>query len=310
MRIFAFIAALLFLSQPALAFDPCQPNGYTPILQRLKDGPERAIFFKIAKCNQADNYILGTMHSDLPLVKKSLPSSVFDILRDSLSASFELKTEESMQIAVMTAMYYSPSSGQNLHNAIGDEMSVQLDKLLSEKRKDLNPLAYARMKPWAVGLLMSVPADENDGVHLDASLEKFAVQNNVPVYGLETVGEQLSVFTKLSEAEQIEFLRESINSFDINQKTNSELLEFYLSRNLNALQDLADKSFALMKNEALKRKLETTLITNRNKLMLERILPRLNTGRAFIAVGALHLPAEAGLLNQLEQLGYYILAVN
>ncbi len=40
--------------------------------------------------------------------------------------------------------------------------------------------------------------------------------------------------------------------------------------------------------------------------MVERILPRLAEGNALIAVGALHLPDEAGVLRLLEQRGYTI----
>ncbi|RLA04876.1 MAG: hypothetical protein DRQ60_03605 [Gammaproteobacteria bacterium] len=40
--------------------------------------------------------------------------------------------------------------------------------------------------------------------------------------------------------------------------------------------------------------------------MVERLLPILKEGKAFIAVGALHLPGESGLLQRLHKLGYQI----
>ena len=43
--------------------------------------------------------------------------------------------------------------------------------------------------------------------------------------------------------------------------------------------------------------------------MAERLEPLLNQGRLFVAVGALHLPGEGGVLNLLAQRGYRITAV-
>ena len=43
--------------------------------------------------------------------------------------------------------------------------------------------------------------------------------------------------------------------------------------------------------------------------MVDRMAPRLAEGNAFIAVGALHLPGEKGVLNLLQQGGYRVSAV-
>ena len=48
------------------------------------------------------------------------------------------------------------------------------------------------------------------------------------------------------------------------------------------------------------------LVVDRNHRMAERMRQYLQQGQAFIAVGALHLPGEEGLLNLLEQQGYTV----
>jgi hypothetical protein len=40
--------------------------------------------------------------------------------------------------------------------------------------------------------------------------------------------------------------------------------------------------------------------------MVERLRPRLAEGGAFVAVGALHLPGEEGILRLLERQGYRV----
>lgn len=310
-----YILFLLFLlpisAQPFDAnfdtnFDVCEPQNYQAIAERY----ERGLFFKISKCGVQDSYILGTMHSDMPQVANAIPRSVYTVLPLASSANFELKNDGSMQAALMDAMYYNKNSGRNLATIIGAEKYATLRQILAKNRKDLTEQIYARMKPWAVGLLMQVPPDSNDGIHLDLRLENLANSNKVPVFGLENVTEQLSIFTDLSEAEQIEFLQEAMDNYDITELMNDKLLSRYLEGDLFALQALSDESFDLMKNVDLKERLEKKLITERNKRMLERMQPRLDVGNAFIAVGALHLPSEQGLLKLLEQKGYYIEVMN
>jgi hypothetical protein len=51
------------------------------------------------------------------------------------------------------------------------------------------------------------------------------------------------------------------------------------------------------------------LLRQRNLLMLERMQLRLKEGNAFIAVGAMHLPGEEGLLQLLRRAGYRVTSI-
>ncbi len=48
------------------------------------------------------------------------------------------------------------------------------------------------------------------------------------------------------------------------------------------------------------------VVYDRNRRMLERLQPHLARGGNFIAVGALHLPEENGLLALIEASGYSV----
>ena len=71
------------------------------------------------------------------------------------------------------------------------------------------------------------------------------------------------------------------------------------------MTELADKAFAEMKNADFQEKFMHELITKRNQIMLERSKDRVKDG-AFIAVGALHLPWDDGLLKLFEDEGYQV----
>jgi uncharacterized protein YbaP (TraB family) len=55
---------------------------------------------------------------------------------------------------------------------------------------------------------------------------------------------------------------------------------------------------------ALREKIDKRLLDDRNRRMVERMLPRFDDGGAFIAIGAAHLPGENGVLALLEGRGY------
>jgi uncharacterized protein YbaP (TraB family) len=59
----------------------------------------------------------------------------------------------------------------------------------------------------------------------------------------------------------------------------------------------------------LKQVFDQRLLYDRNARMIERMQPQLKTGAAFIAVGALHLYGDRGLLNLLARDGYRITRV-
>jgi uncharacterized protein YbaP (TraB family) len=51
------------------------------------------------------------------------------------------------------------------------------------------------------------------------------------------------------------------------------------------------------------------LLDRRNARMVERMTQHLARGGAFVAVGALHLPGEGGILGLLEAQGYRVTRV-
>jgi hypothetical protein len=51
------------------------------------------------------------------------------------------------------------------------------------------------------------------------------------------------------------------------------------------------------------------LLINRNLQMVERMIQQLQGGTTFVAVGALHLPGQKGLLQLLQDRGYTVSVV-
>ncbi len=79
------------------------------------------------------------------------------------------------------------------------------------------------------------------------------------------------------------------------------MIPLYLNQDLAGLSAMTTEETDASAKAFLKR-----LIDERSQRMLARILPLLGKQTAFIAVGALHLPGQIGLLQLLADRGYIV----
>ena len=83
----------------------------------------------------------------------------------------------------------------------------------------------------------------------------------------------------------------------------------YIRRDIDALMDMMEAS-ATFYEQRLGVNILELFLYKRNQTMVERMAEHLAAGRAFIAVGAGHLPGERGILNLLASQGYQITRVH
>jgi uncharacterized protein YbaP (TraB family) len=143
---------------------------------------------------------------------------------------------------------------------------------------------------------------------LDLKLFQAAEQAGKQLHGLESIREQLDVFETMPERDQVLLLQDAVDNLDMIDDMNAALLSAWKRRDLAAMMAISDDAMQ-SGDQRIARDFEQRLIVDRNRLMAERIEPHLARGRAFIAVGALHLPGDEGLLKLLEQRGYTLRVV-
>jgi uncharacterized protein YbaP (TraB family) len=51
------------------------------------------------------------------------------------------------------------------------------------------------------------------------------------------------------------------------------------------------------------------MVDDRNNKMFDRLLPLMRAENSFIAVGALHLPGESGLLTRFSEAGFSVTVI-
>ena len=263
----------------------------------LQAETEKGLLWRVETPQGAVSHLFGTIHSEDPRVLNMPPavSQTFDTAK-TLVLEMDLGAADGM--AMGQAMMLPP--GKNLQSLIGTELYRQSVNAMAER--GYPEAIINRLQPWAVVLTLSMPQPKT-GLFLDYVLYVRAAEQGKAVVGLEQMGEQLSVFTSLSMEEQVSLLRDTLRENDKFPQMFEQLIEAYLQRDLQALAALSEQQSMSASDKALQQRFMGTLVDERNQRMVTRLLPLLEEGGVFAAVGALHLPGNAGLLAQLRQHG-------
>lgn len=261
------------------------------------DGPfDQGLLFAIDAPSQPPCYLFGTIHSADSRVLKLSPD-VVDAFDASHTFVLEAIPDAEAIIQSMVTMVYT--DGRTLESVVGD--SLYVDALEAMAAIGMPEAAIKDFKPWAIVTLLSVPPGEG-GDFLDLSLYKAATAAGKDVFGLETIEEQLAVFENLSGPDQIALLRETLAVRHQLPEVFERLIDAYLARDLGGLLRLSDAYLAGGDRE-LAQRFRTAALDVRNERMAERMVPYLDQGGCFIAVGALHLPGKDGILGRLQAMG-------
>ena len=177
-------------------------------------------------------------------------------------------------------------------------------------RYGFGPEQLKYFKPWALAMFFSVPQAEfarsaMGEVPLDQWLQNEARARGKAVYALETGDEQIALFNELSEADQLAMLESAIKDNARIEALFEDMTARYLARDVGGIY-----AEMLVQSQSMnKQLLELFLLRfndERNRTMIVRMAERLAEGGAFIAIGALHLPGERGLVSLLRNQGYRV----
>lgn len=272
------------------------------IAQARADEFARGVLWEISGAAQGTSHVLGTIHSDDPRVTR-IPAEVEQVFNTAQSFTAELDMNMSTMLSAQQSMLFT--DGRTLDGVLGQARFRRTVELTAHS--GLPEPIIRQMKPWAIAVQLSLPRPQS-GLFLDLLLYQQAQGKGLPVHGLETVTEQLSVFDDMPMQKQVIMLDEALDNYKEMPAMIDRLVQLYLQRDLAGLQKYNAQQMQ-KSDRALADYVENKLLIERNRRMVERMQPRLREGKAFIAVGALHLPGEHGILNLLQEQGYRLKAL-
>ncbi len=290
------LLVLLWFAWPVQAYE-CQPLEPVQQQGRAAIEHERGLLWRIDKAGTQPSYLFGTIHVSDPAIT-DLPEPVATALKRSEQFVMEAQLDGAAMLAFAQEMFFR--DGTQLSDLIDADLYQRAETLLANY--GIPPMAVQSLKPWAAFMTLSMPPDT--GLPLDLVLKSRAQEHGLPVHGLETVAEQAAIFEELDRSTQLQLLRDSICHYETLQGDMADMKQLYLQRDLAGLFSYQNK-YRLHASDDY-RQLMQRLLWDRNQLMVERMQSRLETGGAFVAVGAMHLAGDRGVLNLLEETGYQV----
>lgn len=260
------------------------------------------VFWRIDNGISAPSFLLGTIHSADPRVLR-WPSEIDEALQEANSFVLEMELKAESFFKIGGAMMFT--DGHDLADLLGP---TDYRRLVAAMASQPFPEAILRkMKPWVLMAMLNQPKS-GQREFMDLRLYRQAIAQGKAVFGLETAEEQLAVFDGLSIEDQVDLLRSTLNHLGELPQMLDQLVDTYLAGDLEAIAHLA-QSFMKQNGNDLEERFLLRLNDERNNRMVQRMIPRIERGGAFIAVGALHLTGPAGILRQLAERGFRLTPV-
>jgi len=258
---------------------------------------DSALYWAISRDGQSVGFLLGTIHSEDPRVL-DFPDSFISELSGNRVFAMEMVPDLPTLTRLTEYMHYQDDT--TLESIIGTE---RFNRLLLALKSYRVPQDWIRkMKVWAAMMTLSVPPPES-GLFMDFSLSLRAAGAGLKVMGLETLEDQLSFLEEMPMEQQLQLLDEALESYHKVGEIHDQMVEDYLTGDVQALRRQAEQQLDLLEPGTKQYFMEQG-IDARNGRMLESLLLQLEDKRVFVAVGALHLPGENGLVELLRQRGF------
>ena len=284
----------------AMKFAATVPNG-------------NAVFWKIEKDGiKKPSYLFGTIHITDPRVN-NLPPITLNAIKNATVIALELK-EVGNKSATMNGLMNNLTltvlePGGNLWDLLGDKNTALVKKEL--KRRGIPAFIFGGMKPYVPAMMMGVPLCEIKRKKagkkvLDERLAAMAAQYKIPLVGLERMREQLDAFSTMPLKAQKAFLISTAKNGSRGPDNLETMVQLYLKRKMNVMSGL----MRLENKQGVADHFSEILLKKRNHVMVRRGTPLLEKGGAFIAVGALHLPGNDGLVKLFRQKGFKLTPIN
>ena len=201
--------------------------------------------------------------------------------------------------SVKLSNFYTAEEYTLIDNTLRITLGMGLDQLCRMKPAYLTEMYRAElMKQW-------LQYDEQRS--METFFEAVAVERNMPVIGLDNIGETMYMLFDREPFEwQCRELLKTIEYPENEVRQERTLKAMYLDGRLTEMAyqvEAPDNTTTLSYSDY-------RVFCQRNKEWVKRLKPYLTEGAAFITLNAIYLGGEEGLLEQLRAAGYRVRPVN
>jgi hypothetical protein len=264
----------------------------------------KGVLWRVSKKGVASSHVFGTIHVADPRVAE-LPPPVRKAFDSAQSLVVEYVADGYERARFLEAATFLDR--QTLTDKIGREDFSRAFEAL--KPIGLTDEFVNKLKPWGVLLNLRAPGSA-EGLSPDARLHALALERRMPRFQMEGVEEQVFVFDEFPMESQVALLKHALAHRGELEAISERTLQAYLARDLARIwkihEEVATRYPEIATHHASFTK---RVVLDRSVVMAFRMQRQLRKGRAFVALGALHLYGPKGVLALLEQDGYRVTRV-
>lgn len=250
------------------------------------------------------SYIFGTHHA-APLSILDSIKGYNEAFENSSVIVGEIDLSELDNYTTESIKYVMAGDGEELSNLLSTEDYALADSTFTSLT-GLNLRLFNNVKPMVLSTIITkaVMSREFEGMNIDSALDLYfqteGKKEGKKILGLETAEDQMEIlFNGMTIKEQLDQLMDGLKNPEEIIASIQELNKAYLNQNLDELVEIYSRA-------EMSPEYKAKLVDNRNEAWVSILPEILQENPCFVAVGALHLPGENGILKKLEEKGFSI----
>lgn len=245
-------------------------------------------------------YLMGSIHL-LRNIDYPLPAALNAAYDDADALIMEIDMDDLDPIAAQRQFYQLGvlHDDTTLQDIMGPELYQQA--FAAAEKIDIPLDMLSKTEPWYAAMTIELMALNRIGFNPEHGVEMHfmskAMDDDKPIYGLETIEEQIGFLDGLPLQSQLDMLMSTLSESVAIEGIMDDMIRAWRRGDIASLESGLLQSFD--ENESLQK----TLLTDRNNRWVEQIQERLDDAQDYlIVVGALHLIGENGVPLQLQRL--------
>ena len=263
--------------------------------------PDRTFLWRVDG-GSAEVWLLGSVHALKP-DSGPLPEAMERAFRKAEVAVFEVEMEQLGSAAVKLMIQGTLRGGKELRDVVPAELYRETVRHV--QKAGLTPSTVHTMRPWMVALTLTsleltrAGYDPEHGIDMHLyTRARAAAKRIVP---LETVDDQVALFTGMTPEDGVAFLRYTLADLETVVPMLEEITTAWRQGRVEPLTELLTEGFEESPG------LYEAIVVRRNASWQETIEGLLEGDEpAIVIVGALHLVGEEGLVERLRDAGYEV----
>ena len=257
----------------------------------------------------APSYLFGTHHLAPLSVYDSIPQAKEGFRQARrIVGEIDMRLMEDMATAMEMQQYAIAPADSALTDLLSEEDLNTYSRKFAEFVPQVPLVALAGMRPMVATTLLTVNVVQQNlpefraDEQLDTWFQYQGALEGKEITALETPAQQARIlYQGLSIPAQLRQLTHSLDNPQELVEKSRQLNAAYMSRDLKAMESLESDE----EDPEVKIFMEA-LVNKRNADWLEKLPSIMGSEPSFIAVGALHLAGEEGLVEGLRRMGYTV----